>query len=1217
MKTMKRMRLLMLWIALLAGGVQMHGADVVLSEDFSGDTNIFGITATGLTGGKATIYDSGLSGFGRVLAVCNATAEGTIASDGQPIDFSGKVITLEWDAFHGYLSSGRTTTVSLQNSDGKELVSYVYNSSGKVTGVKVAGQDIAGFEAFGLQNQNGFGGNGKPYGAMGNPHIAVSMTTRGAVTVAFSKSGKLVKRVVGSLGALTQDVAGMKIDSKVDNADRCYAIDNITVTTEEMALDPNYVEDMESVSIVGANKMTFGPNPDTAADNTYSVRIVGTDGTLITEDNKSEKVSDFRVTWDIEGFQTANDNEGQYCDSYGAFAVNGQGKVATNFLLRNVPMNFYGCLTATVTYHGKTLKASKYVVALGNAATQTSQVLPWSGYPADFSSYPDALVGYQLAGETYGAADDLIVGGWSVAGSDSHQATIAKDADGTKYVRLTASTSRKSHVLTQSIASPGGQLIFKSRLRFNNAGAMVTLTGGYPFWASSRYTCPVSLSFDGKNIKLNGTELALNDAAATFATGNWYDIVLSADKSTETCYAMVCDAEGNLLGQTPTLPWAETSSPTYFSIGMGNENIGSVDIAACEAYVPTIDADSYLLTADKTSVSIPANETASLAATVTDQNGYPITGLATWSILEPDMQQCITLTADAADSHKATLALTEMASAGEATVQVSIGGAVKTLAVSLVSTDDAIKFVESTTSITIPLDAGQVATATFKAQLVNGAGKPYADAAVTLAAYDRSGMQPYTFGSGITFDAATGQLAVEATAQPCQFTIRATARNSKGDELSKSIGVNVHGLKFDFGQAGDAAVAEGFTEVGTATTYTAANGYGIKSGTATAGGTASTTDATADYLEGAIEFDFKATVGDFYEVEITYQGTLTTGYINGDLAGYELGSSETMTTATLTIPATVEIIDLRIADTSKGAKARIAQISITKQAKRQKRQKRVVHHIGDSTSANNGSWAYRLARMSSTYSELFALCNFQNNGAGGRNLCTYYAQGKLYNVLKDIYPGDIVMFGNNGTNGMGNSFEADMNYYLDAAEALGAQIIINSYTPHGAVSNYSGGYNAATHTFDSYRRDSYETIVRRVSAEREASDDNYLGFVEIGQHADAAFNAYVADYAKNGYASADAAAQAIITCFTDHNHYSNGTLAGDLMLNGYGTVEGIVAQLTKLLSQPTAATVAVSDGATLVNNGIVNNEIYNLSGQRVARVAKGLYIIGGRKVVVR
>ena len=277
----------------------------------------------------------------------------------------------------------------------------------------------------------------------------------------------------------------------------------------------------------------------------------------------------------------------------------------------------------------------------------------------------------------------------------------------------------------------------------------------------------------------------------------------------------------------------------------------------------------------------------------------------------------------------------------------------------------------------------------------------------------------------------------------------------------------------------------------------------------------------------------------------------------------------------------------------------------------------MVHHIGDSTSANNGSWAYRLARMSSTYSELFALCNFQNNGAGGRNLCTYYAQGKLYNVLKDIYPGDIVMFGNNGTNGMGNSFEADMNYYLDAAEALGAQIIINSYTPHGAVSNYSGGYNAATHTFDSYRRDSYETIVRRVAAEREASDDNYLGFVEIGQHADAAFNAYVADYAKNGYASADAAAQAIITCFTDHNHYSNGTLAGDLMLNGYGTVEGIVAQLTKLLSQPTAATVTVSDGATIVNNGIVNNEIYNLSGQRVARAAKGLYIIGGRKVVVR
>jgi hypothetical protein len=40
-------------------------------------------------------------------------------------------------------------------------------------------------------------------------------------------------------------------------------------------------------------------------------------------------------------------------------------------------------------------------------------------------------------------------------------------------------------------------------------------------------------------------------------------------------------------------------------------------------------------------------------------------------------------------------------------------------------------------------------------------------------------------------------------------------------------------------------------------------------------------------------------------------------------------------------------------------------------------------------------------------------------------------------------------------------------------------------------------------------------------------------------------------------------------------------------------------------------------GATLVNSEVVNNEIYNLAGQRVAQPTKGLYIVGGRKVVVK
>ena len=69
--------------------------------------------------------------------------------------------------------------------------------------------------------------------------------------------------------------------------------------------------------------------------------------------------------------------------------------------------------------------------------------------------------------------------------------------------------------------------------------------------------------------------------------------------------------------------------------------------------------------------------------------------------------------------------------------------------------------------------------------------------------------------------------------------------------------------------------------------------------------------------------------------------------------------------------------------------------------------------------------------------------------------------------------------------------------------------------------------------------------------------------------ADAAFNAYVADYAANGYADENAAAQAIINCFGDHNHYSNGPIAAQLMIQGYGTgadAKGIVKSLIEILT---------------------------------------------------
>ena len=669
------------------------------------------------------------------------------------------------------------------------------------------------------------------------------------------------------------------------------------------------------------------------------------------------------------------------------------------------------------------------------------------------------------------------------------------------------------------------------------------------------------LTFTGSALNLGDTALTKNDVAASFQTGVWYDIVISVDPSAGTAWAKAYNSDGELLGEASNVALTTASAPTYWAFGIANAATGTMDVAGLEAYYPTADKSTYTLTASQDTLSIPNGDTADLAASLKTAEGYEITGAAVWTVLEEDMAEGVIITPDAADSHKAKVTLGENAVAGEATIQVNIGGYTNIMVLSITSSAESVKFTQSSPSVSIPLnDTNTVAT--YYAIVVDGNGTDL-ERDVTFGIYDKTNTSPYTLPEGITFE--DGVLTVTKAAPAVTFTIRATGKNSDNSDISKSIKVTVHGLSFDFGAGTDADLVEDYTAVTPDTSYTASRGYGISGGSVTAGGTASTENAAADYLEGAMTFMADVHKGKNYTVEITYQGTLITGYVNSDLAGYELGTQAGLATASYTVPVPVDTLDLTVS----GDGAKIAAITITKNADKQPNAKPDIHHVGDSTAANNGSWAYHIDHNRSSFPTLDALVTFYNNGAGGRNLSTYYTQGKLAGVLSAIEPGDIVMFGNNGTNGMGSSFDDDVNFYLNAAEAMGAKIIINSYTPHGAVGGYASGYNSSTNTFNSWRQDAYDVQLRAIAEERAESDPNYLGFVEIGKNADAAFNAYVADYAANGYASADAAAQAIIACFSDHNHYSAGSIARDLMLNGYGDVKGTVEQIVDILSAST------------------------------------------------
>lgn len=973
-----------------------------------------------------------------------------------------------------------------------------------------------------------------------------------------------------------------------------YKITTDTKFTAIYEKDTEYIEPIISAEIKGNQIMTFGDSPDIAAENKYTLTLTGQNGTIITADTIDSRIDDFNIEWDIDGFKTVNDTD-KYCDSYGEFAEHTNTATEVLFMLRQCDFNFYGKLNATVTYNGETIEASMYVAATGDKSMADNQILPEAGYPSDFDEYPDSLVGYTTLKDTYGG-NDIMVGGWGMSGSDSGDAVIMKE-ENNKFLRINCPTSSKSHMFTNSINTPQKQIIFEQNIRFNGNGC-ITLTSKQPYWTDKEgYTTPVTLEFDGTTIKLNGIAIKNNDIDVTVNKGKWYKIVLSADKTTESCFVKVYDLNGQFVGETDSIAWTENSEPTYYSIGFANKQTGTVDFDAYRAYYPAADISTYTLNISQETLSIPNKDTATLSASVKSKEGYNITGAAEWSILEDDMQDII-ITPDVVDSHKATITLGEGASAGEATVQVNIGGYTKTIKLNITDSAESIKFTSSQGSLAIPLDEKSVNTAKYSAAVINGDGMDL-NRNVSLGIYDKNNVNKYNLPDGISFDASAGTISVTSAAVPCVFTVRATGKSSDGKILSRSVKVTVHGLSFDFGSGADESVTEGYTDINPLTTYTVSRGYGIE-GSVKAEGTPSIDNAESDYLSGDFTFKAKVTKGKHYRVKIAFSGDLVSEYVSEALSGHERTLAAEGTTHTgytvKTEEITEQVYDIPVVDDVMDLKfsgARVAYISIEK-VEKTAAEKPNIWSVGDSTIGNSGSYAYNLARDQANYPEFTALADYHNNGKGSRNLKTYYTQGWLDNILINIRPGDIVTIGNMGTNpgGMsGTQFKAPLDYYVDACLAMGAKVILTSYTPHGCVEGYEYVYDKTTHTFHGCREDAYDSLGIRVIYEERKDDPDILGFIDIGLNADNAFNEYVADYAKNGYENEDAAAKAIMDCFGDHNHYGNGgrsQLAGDLMLNGYGTAPGIVSELVRVLTESTnkpcvKIEAEYDDNGTLVN----------------------------------
>lgn len=988
---------------------------------------------------------------------------------------------------------------------------------------------------------------------------------------------------------------------------KAMAINSNTTFTAVYLVDTSYIEPIDRVefdTFPTNNLLVAGADANTAASNPISVKVIGASGTDLLK-NPNPSVTDFDVQYELKGFRwIASKNEAStdktdsngYCDSYGELVVNNEAKTA-DFKIKSHPFNYYGEVVVTVTYNGVTKTISRPLAYIGNAVKgSANDILPRGGYISDFNKYAPDMVNYEAAiSANNSSASDVATDNWAAYGGNTKKLTIAEE-NGKKFLRLNAlGTNSSCFAANQIDAVTDGQLIFDQMIRFKNPGSAILLKTANPVTWNDNATS-VTISFTNTGFAIDKGEIF---APAT--TNVWYRVVISSDVTSKKYFAKVYSEDNQLIGESEISDFvnAGSTNPIYYMYRLPDRAIGELDFNDVRIYRAAIDQSSMTTTSTATTLAIPEEgenaTTADLTVSAKTTEGYDAIGIATWSVA--DDAEGITVTPAADDSHTATVSVAQTASAGTATINVTVGGITKSIDLTITSSQDSIKFkTPVVNSVSIPMDDNNTVV-NYEASVIDKDGADIAGKTVTFALYDKNNVNQTTV-EGVTFK--NGVLTVTKNAKPCVVTVRATSTNSNNETITNAVKVTIHGLAFDFGAGNDEDVVSGYTPITPTTGYSEKAGYGIE-GSPAVGGIASIEDADVDYLTGTFIFKANVTPNKVYKVKVNYSGTAAFENISTDLSGVVRTNATKGLQEYLAYVHDDGVLDITFSD------SQVSSIIIEKVDDKTipAGGKPNVYTVGDSTIANNGSWAYVLNRDQGQYPELTALATFSNNGRGGKNLSSYYTGGELWDrVVTSVRAGDYVMIGDMGTNGMGTDFKGSFTYYIDACLAMGAKVILNSYSPHMYVGAYANCYDSATHTFTGWRQDAYDNIVREIYEERK---NEFEGFIEIGKNADASFTAYAADYAKNGYDSADAAAQAIIDCAgstpgnPDHNHYSNGTIAAKLMIEGYGGTKGIVAQLVDILSTGNQPPVPVEYTVTFKNGDDTVKTVTVTKGGKVAQ----------------
>jgi hypothetical protein len=965
-----------------------------------------------------------------------------------------------------------------------------------------------------------------------------------SITITDSSGTVAADKVIAPLSGDGSKITGLYwLNGRYSNSTK---IDNIVIrdVEDDDVFGEKEEETLSEVAFTQGTSKITQPAEGTTVDYTYEVSATGNYG--------GDLSSGATFDWSWAGL----DKEDGYVN-----ITTDANKCTVS--VRNGVSNYYVPLQCTVTYGDTVLTTSYPFAIIGANSSNSSQIIPETGYPTDMNDYGDSLVGY------YGTSNeltskDVILNNWSIYGSNtSRTMQLVQDEDGTKSIGFFTNGGGGSTVANYQWSAQTSQYI----MRFTAKVADGTTFGVYSNTpnntnAVSEYAFTCS----------SGSLTAGTETISGVDSGKWYEFIVSVDPSVGTYTVTVNDTDGNEIGTTSEVA-TNTATMKYFCIS----GAFPVYLQSLYAYKPSLSTISVNSSADVVKVPDDGEEasTVDLSAALADNDGLKITGAVEWSLADEYANVEIASTG----AQTAVLTVNPGAS-GEITVVATKDGKQAEKTIQLTTSSNVVAFTKSTSSITIPFTGEDTVVNEFAAETRDGSGAVIDGGSITYSLLAKDGVTETTV-KGVTFE--NGVLSVEAGASPAVVYVKATNE----DGLSTKVKVNIHGLSFAFGSQ---EPAEGYTQVSD-TLYTEKLGYGFSD--------ISAITVNDSNVTGTSDYRFKATVpnGNYIVTVDTTSATMTSEVVETVAATTGISKSG----SSFNVAVCDGVLDLTFL-----ADSQLSTLSISQAAAKSPLDKPKVYAIGDSTTSNSGaisgdslgrsycSWANSVANQTTALPDCFS--GFSNNGMAGRDSVSFYNQARVETVLLNVNPGDYVTI-NMGINSKetneGTSFYTLIkDYYVQGVIQRGATPIILTSTPDGpGYSNSVGTYDATTGKFSVAGSDrARNPVLRQIAQELN------LNVIEVGQFGEDYFNSLTMDDVAEMNAKYGTSFESVYDMVhywqPDHNHYIEPLasviaeyILGEVAKIATGETPAPTATYTVTFSADNTilTTVSVKDGETVTD----------------------------------